>query len=1592
MKQAGLPSLETPALRRLVECLLEKSNTPVFLFDRSTGDCLAAGGGADGNRLPTPRGNAWDSDQLPFSPLAGGDSQNTEFIEWLRKGGNEPRLWLLEADKQKSVVQLRKQELGPEYDRLVLVRVSDDEEDFIDAFHRISAVANQYVGQEYFESIALQLSAVLECEYALVATKAEGADVSAAETIALVHNGNLLANLSYDVAGTPCEQVIASSACFHCADVQERFPEDTLLIEMGIQSYFGVPMLSRDGNVLGVLVCMHTKPMVATRSMRWVLEIVAARSAAELERIRSEAELKQSHERFHSLFRLAPESVFLLDGESPNRPTIVTANERAAKLYGYEESELRGMCVFDLVASPSDPNRTKRWDAILSGERIVFEIDLRKRDGSAVPVEVTAERVELDGHQYVYCFHRDISERRLVAERLRDSEERLKLATEAASVGIWDWSVDEGRALYSKEWCQQLGYEEHEVTSKHSEFLKRLHPDDFGAWEAATSAAISGREPKQVSELRLRHKDGDYRWIRSIGVPTADDANRMLGCHIDITNHKLREEELRANRQKFETIFRLAPYALFLVEAEGEDSGRIVEANRMAATIHGCEASDLIGLKIFDLCTPHDAALAWKRHEELNEGKRLVFEVEHLRSDGSTVPLEVTASRVELAGHPYIIAFERDISIERQAMRELSVSEERLTLAIDAGGVGIWDWDVTTNHAHLSTEWKRQLGYDDHELASSLSSFMERVHPDDLDDIRQEIDRYLSGASAVYDTKCRLRHRDGSYRWIHTRGTKRMDGSGNVVRMLGCHIDITRTKESNQRLQESEDRWRTLFDDAPIALLLVSLSSETWGQVASANRAACLLHGYEEGEMTGMSIGQIDAYELNDEMRSRLEALKQGQSVTRESEHRKKNGQTFPVECVVSRVTLNGQDYLMGVNRDITERRQLEAARKYQMQVLTAQAEAFPGGIVAYTAEGRRLVNNDRFAEMWAIEDTLLDTNNMPTITGFIASQLASPHVFADRVSLPLLERRGAGSVLLETSDRRVIEHTSAPAVDADGSYFGGICFFSDVTEKTRAQNLLRRRNQVLEELATGHPIASVLTTLMHSIEEALPGMRAVFYASKNDRLQIVTPSTVPQDTPSPPDGAIIGPKGCPCCLAAHQKERVIVENIAASALSGGQGSLHTKTLKECCWAEPVLSAEQEVLGVIALRSTECRAPDEEELEIITSSSHIAEVCLTLTAREKAIRESEELHRVVTETARDAIVTIDRNHRITFANPASSAIFGHGIDELSQLSFKQLVPEADPWRNGSESPPSARYGYSEVETAVGLRADGQQRDLELSYSRHRRHGEDRVTAVIRDISERRAFEKALRRREAELAHTGRVAVLGEALGEIAHEINQPLYAIANFAKASLLEAESGCASIDQFSARMLKIDELARNGNKIIQRTRDFLQKGQEDFQLVSLKAVINGAVEMLSVGDRTAGLKVIHDADSDRLTVAGNEVQLQQVVVNLVKNALEAIPSDHLSDGNPVTIRTSIDGDDVCVSVVDQGEGIPEEKGVSIFDAFQSSKPRGMGMGLSISRTIIESHGGRIWFTSKHGKGSTFHFQLPTGKAQQGATPTPTP
>jgi len=388
------------------------------------------------------------------------------------------------------------------------------------------------------------------------------------------------------------------------------------------------------------------------------------------------------------------------------------------------------------------------------------------------------------------------------------------------------------------------------------------------------------------------------------------------------------------------------------------------------------------------------------------------------------------------------------------------------------------------------------------------------------------------------------------------------------------------------------------------------------------------------------------------------------------------------------------------------------------------------------------------------------------------------------------------------------------------------------------------------------------------------------------------------------------------------------------------------------------------------------RANDGQITAIFVQGTDVSE----LSFANAALQMREDHLRSILATVPDAMIVIDEAGHIQSFSTAAETLFGYKAGEVIGQNVKMLMPL--PYRDEHDAY-MERYlttGERRIiglgRTVTGRRKDGSTFPMELSVGEMHPGTGRFFTGFCRDLTERHRTEARMQEQQQELLHMARFTALGEMASTLAHEINQPLTAITNYLKGSrrLLEKSKDENAVILRDAVEKAADQALRAGD-VIRRLRDFVARGESERQVERLPALIEDASSLALVGAREADVRVTYELDPTAELVLTDRIQIEQVLLNLLRNAVEAMQG---APRRELRVVTAARHDGMAqVSVIDTGPGLAPEVSAQLFQPFVTTKKQGMGVGLSICRTIVESHGGHIWAESVPGGGTAFRFTL---------------
>jgi two-component system sensor kinase FixL len=361
------------------------------------------------------------------------------------------------------------------------------------------------------------------------------------------------------------------------------------------------------------------------------------------------------------------------------------------------------------------------------------------------------------------------------------------------------------------------------------------------------------------------------------------------------------------------------------------------------------------------------------------------------------------------------------------------------------------------------------------------------------------------------------------------------------------------------------------------------------------------------------------------------------------------------------------------------------------------------------------------------------------------------------------------------------------------------------------------------------------------------------------------------------------------------------------------------------------------------------------------------------------------------DAAVDAVIVIDHKGTVRQFSLAAQRMFGFAPNEVLGRNVSMLMPE--PFRSEHDGYLD-RYARTGEAHIIGIgrevsarRKDGSVFPCELAVGRVQGIDPPRFVGFIRDVSDRMRAEDEARVLRERLTHFSRLSTMGEMAAGLAHEINQPLTAIANYAYACLRMLRSEQATQEDVLPAMQQVAREAERAGEVVRKMRSFVRGDEGQLSAVEVGFLIGEVLRLAAPEARQAGVELMPIVAAGLPPVLADSIQIQQVLLNLVRNAVEAITAG----GDPALREVRIaaarsPGGDVEITVEDTGPGLAPEALERVFEPFYTTKPDGIGIGLALSRSIVDAHGGRLWATAASGCGATFHLVLPVIPGEKAA------
>ncbi len=1314
------------------------------------------------------------------------------------------------------------------------------------------------------------------------------------------------------------------------------------------------------------------------------------------ERKRTEEALKASQESYQDLYDNAPDMFVSVDAATAD---IIQCNQTLLTATGYTMEEVVGRPIFDLYHPDCrEYVRNKILPTFVqTGEVRDVELQLKKKDGSKIEVSLNASAVRDDQGAILHSrsVWRDITERKQMEERLRQSEERLDLAMSVANDGIWDWRVDNDVVHFDSRYYTMAGYEPNEFPSVHEEWGKRVHPDDFQQIRLAVEQYLDGDRETYDVEYRFLRKDGDYMWIRARGKIVAHDRKgnpaRFVGTHSDVTERKRAEERIvRLNRLQ-EELFgpsdfdeKLKQITDGVVNIFDADFSRIWIIKPGDRCNSGCFHAEVTEgphvCRDRDRCLHLISSSGRYTHIDGEVHRRVPFgcykigriasgeEPRFITNDVVNDPRvhdhewDGELGLVSFAGYrllseigeaigvlslfsKQVITPDENALIEgianttaqiiqmAKAERALRESEAQYRELFEGVDDAIAVHDLEANILDVNEAACRRLGYSREELLHMKTTDLD--DPDYGARFKERLEKQLADGKLSDITGAHIT-KDG--RRIDIDVNSKVIAYQGEPAVLAVVRDITERKQMEQALRESEERYRILSE--LISDYAYSYRVEPDGSLVAewiTEQAYTRVTGYDFHKEVGVP---FSSFHPDDQDRARQDVLKvlEGHStdseyryLTADGEERWLNTRRLPIWDEARERVVR----LYGATSDITERKLAEEkVRESEDNLTEAQRIGRVGNWVHYLDRGFLYWSDELFRIFGRKRQKLDSEVTASWIHPDDRERLleASTTYIRDNTRMDIEYQ-----IVRPDGTVRFVHSQGEVIVDEQGRPIKTLGTVQDVTERKRAEEALReseeRYRNFFDNSLVGLFRAELSSGLFIDMNETGARMQG---RTREEIVGKVRSSEMYRDQ--------------------AQRERLVEILRSEGEAHGFEAGL-------------TLPNGKDVVFSISVRAY----PEKNYLE---------GVVIDITERkqaEEALAAERNLLRTLIDNMPDFINIKDTESRFVVANLATAHQLGAATpnDVLGKTDFDFHLRElaevyyAREQRIIQSGQPEINYEEYWIDQATGVEGWA----LFSKVPVRDRHG--MITHIVnigRDITERKQAEQ--RERELMLERE-RIQILADFITKASHEFRTPLSIIQT--NAFLLRK---IADPDNQKRRLQTIEGQVKHIAALVDdmTTLSRLDGGEGVLILkeVNLNDVVRAVHHGLQPMFREKQHEVTLELIEKPLQLQGDSDYLQQAMRRILENAIRYTPS-----GGSITLRSDYLDDNAVIEIIDAGMGISEDDLPHIFERFYradtAGTTRGFGLGLPIARAIIEKHHGRIEAESKLGQGSTVRIYLPT-------------
>lgn len=1334
-------------------------------------------------------------------------------------------------------------------------------------------------------------------------------------------------------------------------------------------------IIHRNGKVVEVEVMTTPYTINGNRAIQIVLRDITERK-----------KLEQSRLRLLNIIENSLNEVYVFDSESLKFSYV---NQGALQNLGYPAEELAQMTPFQIKPEFSESAFRNMIDPLLSGrlQKLTFETNHQRKDGTIYPVDVQLQLHRQEGKNLIFAVINDITVRKQSEKDLRESEEMFRKLAESTPISICIYQDD--RWIYANPAAEQL-------TGFSFEELAALHIHDFVAPEyrnlvkSRATARLAGTGNNDGYEFRIIRKDGQPRWVYlKSSLISYDDRPAGLASIVDITEKKQMEDQLRQSEERFRKAIHEAPFPI-MIHAEDEE---VIALSRGWTEISGYSQEDIPTTGIWtEKAYGKDRTLVKSLidsqlfgHEYWSEEGEFIIRT---RNGDLRIWDFGSSSLGKLSdGRRLAISMAKDVTDRKRVEEKLLVANQKMEAFFNQSIDGFYfmsmdepiDWsedsdkeqllDYAMTHQRITRINDAMLaqygGTSEQFIGLTPEDFFAHDRAQGRDVIRQLFDRgTLHVVTEECDTKGNTIFVDGDYACLR-------DSDRRIVGHFGIQRDITESKRIREAMVESERKYRYLFENNPAPMWIYDATDLRFLEV---NSAAVNHYGYSRDEFLTMAIKEIYADEGLEMPVQGIQSSADRITPERSCRHLKKSGELIYVDFISHDINFEGRKSKLVILNDVTERRQVQQDIEKERLLLRTLIDNLPVTIYVKDLSGRRIVSN------------LTDIREMGKSTEAEVLGKTDREIFNNEFG----ERVYADDLIVMESGRAVINreeiftgkegaprwllNSKVPLADQYGQVVGMVGIGRDITEMKRANETIQKLTKSIEQ----SPSSIMITDLNGFIEYVNPTFSNETGYKREEVIgrlpRILNKGKLPDEV-----------------------HRQLWEDLKAGRVWRGEYQNRRKNY-ETYYESVVISPLTDETGsgtnlLIISENITKRKRDEKVRNIILQIAQDSSVSNNLEEMVEQIRyRLGELIDVTNfylalynESSNAFSLPLYRDEMDDISVfPAAKSLTAYvlhtkksflgtkkDIEKLKRVGLVESVGEpAEVWLGVPLIVEQEAYGVFAVQSYDNAKAFNEQDREMLEFVSHE------ISHLIRRMKAEQEIKLALDKAE----QSDRLK--SAFLANMSHEIRTPLNSIMGFSEL-LADAEFDEEQRQEF------IGHIISSGNNLLNIINDILDISKIESGEIVIR---NTEIRVKSLLDEISARYLIKVEDKSlrficdyslgesfpEISVFADRERLQQIFNNLLSNALKFTYSGYIALGCRILEK------EIKFWVKDTGIGILPEYHEKIFERFrqvESSYKRnygGNGLGLAITKNLVELMGGHIWLDSEPGKGSTFYFSLP--------------